>query len=73
MHNTGGLCLFPPWRPFPHPRKREYLCAPLGPGVQDLRPLSTKEPVLFGIGGEMRTLSASSRSRVPAEDMLSVG
>jgi len=39
------------WRPFPDPRKREYLHAPLGPGVYDLRHISTKEPVLFGIGG----------------------
>jgi hypothetical protein len=40
-----------PWHPFPHPRKRGVLHAPLGPGVYDLRHISTKEPVLFGIGG----------------------
>lgn len=40
-----------PWRPFPHPRTRGVLHAPLGPGVYDLRHISTKEPVLFGIGG----------------------
>jgi hypothetical protein len=38
------------WRPFPDPRKGGILCAPFGPGVYDLRRISTKEPVLFGIG-----------------------
>lgn len=38
------------WRPFPDPRKGEYLHAPFGPGVYDLRRASTGNPVLFGIG-----------------------
>lgn len=40
-----------PWRPFPDPRTGGILHAPIGPGVYDLRRTSTKEPVLFGIGG----------------------
>ena len=42
---------FTRFRPFPDPRKSEYLHAPLGPGVYDLRRISTKEQILFGIGG----------------------
>lgn len=38
------------FRPFPDPRKGELLHAPIGPGVYDLRHISTKEPILFGIG-----------------------
>ena len=38
------------FRPFPNPRKGEYLHAPFGPGLYDLRRISTKKPVLFGIG-----------------------
>jgi len=38
------------YRPFPDPRKHGILHAPLGPGVYDLRRISTKKPVLFGIG-----------------------
>jgi hypothetical protein len=44
----------PDWsrfRPYPDPRKGGILHAPLGPGVYDLRRISTKKPVLFGIGG----------------------
>jgi len=39
-----------PWHPFPDPRTGGILHAPLGPGVYDLRRISTEEPVLFGIG-----------------------
>ena len=39
------------WRPFPHPRKRGVLHAPLGPGVYDLRNKQTGQRILFGIGG----------------------
>lgn len=39
-----------PWRPYPDPRNGGILHAPIGPGVYDLRRISTKEPVLFGIG-----------------------
>jgi len=42
---------FNSFRPFPDPRKAEYLHAPLGPGAYDLRRISTKEQVLFGIVG----------------------
>jgi hypothetical protein len=42
---------FTQYRPFPNPRKAEYLHAPFGPGLYDLRRVSTKKPVLFGIGG----------------------
>ena len=38
------------YRPFPDPRKGGILHAPLGPGVYDLRRVSTGKPVLFGIG-----------------------
>ncbi len=38
------------YHPFPDPRKGELLHAPIGPGVDDLRHISTKKPVLFGIG-----------------------
>lgn len=39
-----------PWRPFPDPRKDGILHAPLGPGVYDLRRISTQSPILCGIG-----------------------
>ena len=39
------------WHPFPDPRTHGFLHAPIGPGVYDLRRTSTKQPVLFGIGG----------------------
>lgn len=38
------------WSAFPHPEKQGVLHAPFGPGVYDLRRISTKEPILFGIG-----------------------
>lgn len=38
------------FRPFPDPRKGGILHAPLGPGVYDLRRISTQKLVLFGIG-----------------------
>jgi hypothetical protein len=36
------------WRPFPDPLSEGVLVAPLGPGVYELRNLTTGEPVLFG-------------------------
>jgi len=39
------------WKIFPDPRKLEYLCAPIGPGVYEVRNHATKEPILFGSGG----------------------
>ena len=47
------------WRSFPHPRKRGVLHAPFGPGVYDLRRISTKKPVLFGIGGHCASRMSS--------------
>jgi len=41
---------FTKYRPFPNPLKGDYLNAPFGPGLYDLRRISTKKPVLFGIG-----------------------
>lgn len=38
------------WRRFPDPRKGEYLYAPFGPGVYELRHQSTGEPILLGQG-----------------------
>ena len=37
-----------PWRAFPDPRERAYLCAPFGPGVYELRNSQTEKLVLFG-------------------------
>lgn len=38
------------FRPFPDPREAGILHAPFGPGVYDLRRISTGKPVLYGIG-----------------------
>ncbi len=38
------------YHPFPDPRKGGILHAPIGPGVYDLRRISTGKPVLYGIG-----------------------
>ncbi len=38
------------WRLFPDPRLQDYLTAPFGPGVYELRIKSTEEPLLFGKG-----------------------
>ncbi len=38
------------FHPFPDPRKGGILHAPLGPGVYDLRRISTGKPILLGIG-----------------------
>jgi hypothetical protein len=38
------------WRPFPDPRQCEYLYAPFGPGVYELRNHRTGQHVLFGRG-----------------------
>jgi len=39
------------WAPFPDPRKMEYIHAPFGPGVYELRRVDTKQLVLRGQGG----------------------
>lgn len=36
------------WRPFPDPRKGEYLYAPFGPGVYQLRCRASGKLVLYG-------------------------
>jgi len=36
------------WRPFPNPRRGDYLQAPFGPGVYELRHKSTGDLILFG-------------------------
>jgi hypothetical protein len=38
------------WRPFPNPKLGEYLTAPFGPGVYELRNNKTGQLVLFGQG-----------------------
>lgn len=42
-----------PWRPFPNPRNRGLLTAPLGPGLYELRRCSTGRLILIGIGGNV--------------------
>jgi hypothetical protein len=39
-----------PWLPFPDPRRGDFLQAPYGPGLYELRNRATGELVLFGIG-----------------------
>ena len=36
------------WLCFPDPRKKEYLSAPFGSGIYELRDVSTGELILFG-------------------------
>jgi len=43
-------CLWSEWKPFPDPRKQEFIQAPFGPGVYELRRSDTKEFVLRGKG-----------------------
>ena len=38
------------WRRFPDPRENEFLHAPFGPGVYELRRSDTKQPILVGMG-----------------------
>lgn len=39
------------WRPFPNPRKGDYLHAPFGPGVYELRHRASGESILLGQSG----------------------
>lgn len=39
------------WRPFPDPRKQQFLNAPLGPGVYQVRHRGQTHMVLYGSGG----------------------
>ena len=41
------------WRPFPDPKKGEYICAPFGPGVYQLRNIKIGEFILFGCGNNV--------------------
>jgi hypothetical protein len=41
------------WHRFPDPVRLEYLHAPIGPGVYELRLKSTGEPLLIGEGGHL--------------------
>ena len=36
------------WLPFPDPQKGEYIFAPFGPGVYELRLAKDRSPILFG-------------------------
>jgi hypothetical protein len=38
------------WAPFPDPRKKEFVYAPIGPGVYELRRKNTQELVVRGSG-----------------------
>lgn len=49
LYNTG----WSEWRQFPNPEKKEYLYAPFGPGVYQLRNRKTKQFVLFGESGHV--------------------
>lgn len=46
LYNTG----WSDWKSFPDPRKGEYLTAPLGSGVYQLRNKKNDKYVLFGTG-----------------------
>lgn len=41
------------WKKFPDPKKGEYLCAPFGPGVYELRLATDLKPLLFGKGNNV--------------------
>jgi hypothetical protein len=41
------------WRPFPDPRQGDYLHAPFGPGVYELRHRASGELILFVQGGNI--------------------
>ena len=49
LYNTG----WSEWLQFPNPEKKEYLYAPFGPGVYQLRNRKTGQYVLFGTGGNL--------------------
>ncbi len=51
------------WRPFPDPKKQEYLHAPFGAGVYELRHKSTRELVLYG---SSRNVAYRMTSLLPA-------
>lgn len=49
LYDTG----WSEWLQFPNPEKKEYLYAPFGPGVYQLRNRKTGQYVLFGTGGNL--------------------
>lgn len=51
------------WRMFPDPKKGDFIHAPFGPGIYELRRSDTRELVLVGIGKNCahRTTSLLSR------------
>lgn len=49
LYDTG----WSEWRLFPNPEEKEYLYAPLGAGVYQLRNKRTGLYVLFGTGGNL--------------------
>ena len=46
LYHTG----WSEWRLFPNPEKGDYLCAPFGTGVYQLRNKKTGQYILFGTG-----------------------
>ncbi len=50
MKNIDNKYSWTEWRKFPDPRKGEYLFAPFGYGVYQLRNNKTNEFILFGSG-----------------------
>jgi hypothetical protein len=48
MHKDRLLDNWSEWQPFPDPRNNDYLYAPFGPGVYELRHKHTEELILFG-------------------------
>jgi hypothetical protein len=48
-----------PWLPFPDPRKGDYLTAPFGPGVYQVRRRGQADMVLFGRGGHCASRMSS--------------
>ena len=58
LYNTG----WSDWRPFPNPEKGEYLYAPFGAGVYQLKNKETGQYILFGTG---RNLAYRMSSLLP--------
>ncbi len=48
-----------PWLPFPDPRKGDYLTAPLGPGVYQVRHHGRADMVLFGMSAHCASRMSS--------------
>lgn len=61
LYNTG----WSDWKSFPDPRKGEYLYAPLGSGVYQLRNKKTNEFVLYGTSKSLAYRMASLLPALP--------